>query len=413
MDSPVIIVGAGLAGLTCARHLCRAGIPVQIFEKDDRVGGRLKTEVKDGFRLDHGLQVYFEAYPAGRAELDYPGLDFRAYPSGALIRFNGEFHSIDRSNPIGTALDSLLSLHDKLLVFEFTRDCLGMSLPEIWRTGDKSAQLGLRQYGFSPDFLDRFVRPFFGGIFMDRSLSVSWRMFLFVWKMLAEGRSVVPAMGIAAIPEQIADDLPEGTIRFNTKVQSFEKGEIELASGERIKSKHVVFATEAPEAARLTGLHTPEGSVGQTCLYFEVPEIPLDAHAIILTAEPGLVQMITPTSNVIPESAPPGKHLLSVTVLGQSELSDSDLAAMVLDEISAWFPVTGWRLLSVFRLPYCQFSQPPGFSDHLPGNTPGRNGVYFAGEFTRNSSINGAFESGRMCARLLLEDLGVNARVTV
>lgn len=412
MDSPVVIVGAGLAGLTCARHLHRAGVPIRVLEKDQRVGGRLKTDVIDGFTLDHGLQVYFEAYPAGRSELDYPALDFRAYPSGALIRHGGFFHTVDRGNPIGTVLDQLISLRDKLLVFEFTRDTLGMTVAQIWRTPDKSAHLALRQYGFSPEFLDRFVRPFFGGIFMDRSLAFSWRMFLFVWKMLAEGRTVVPAAGIQAIPEQIAATLPKGSIQLGTLVKNVTRGSIETELGS-IAAQAIVIATDSPEAGRLSGLPTPEEGLGQTCLYFEVPAIPEDAQAIMLTAEPGLVQMITPVSNVVPEAAPVGKHLLSVTILGQVPLSDEDLSVEVLDELATWFPVLNWRLLKVYRLPFCQFAQPPGFNDHLPSNTPGRDGVYFAGEFTRNSSINGAFESGQQCARLVLEDLGVRAPVTV
>ena len=412
MDSPVVIVGAGLAGLTCARHLHRAGVPIRVLDKDQRVGGRLKTDVIDGFTLDHGLQVYFEAYAAGRAELDYPALDFRAYPSGALIRHGGVFHPVDRGNPIGTVLDPLISLRDKLLVFEFTRDTLGMTVAQIWRTPDKSTHLALRQYGFSPEFLDRFVRPFFGGIFLDRSLAFSWRMFLFIWKMLAEGRTVVPAAGIQAIPEQIAATLPKGSIQLGTRVKNVSKGSIETELG-KISALAVVIATDSPEAGRLSGLPAPEEGLGQTCLYFEVPAIPVDAQAIMLTAEPGLVQMITPVSNVVPETAPVGKHLLSVTILGQVPLSDEDLKVEVLDELATWFPVLDWRLLKVYRLPFCQFAQPPGFNDHLPSNTPGKDGVYFAGEFTRNSSINGAFESGRQCARLVLEDLGVRAPVTV
>lgn len=403
----MVVVGAGIAGLCCARHLHRRGVPVLVLERDSRLGGRLKTDSHAGFRLDHGLQVYFEAYPAGKRELDYGALDFRAFPPGAMIRHAGEFHTIDRSNPISTAFDALLPAKDKFLVLEFTRDTMGMTDHQIWHAPDKTAQLALRQYGFSPEFLDRFVRPFFGGIFMDRSLSVSWRMFLFVWKMLAEGRTVVPAKGISSIPIQIALDLPEDSIRLNSAVAELDGNGVRLESGEKIEARAVIVATEADNAERLTGIHTVEGSVGQTCLYYEVPEMPTETGHILLTDTPGLVQMVTPVSNVAPEMAPAGRRLLSVTVLGQDLRSDEALSAAVLNELSGWFSVEGWSLLKIFRMPYCQFAQRPGFNNELQGNTPGRNGVYFAGEFTQNSSINGALESGYLCAQLVLEDLGL------
>ncbi len=367
----------------------------------------MKTDPHAGFRLDHGLQVYFEAYPAGRRELDYRTLDFQAYPPGAAILHDGEFHVVDRSNPLSTAFDSLLSAKDKLLVVELTRDCMGMTEHQIWLTPDKATQLALRQYGFSNEFLDRFVRPFLGGIFMDRSLSVSWRMFLFVWKMLSEGRTVVPAKGIGAIPVQLALELPEDSIRLGAAVASTTGDSITLESGEKLRARAVVVATEAFEAESLTGFQTVKGGVGQTCLYFEVPQIPRGEDHIMLTSELGLVQMVTPVSNVVPDAAPYGRHLVSATILGQDARDDGDLADAVRQDLSAWFPVEGWKLLKVFRLPYCQFAQPPGFNNELPGNTPGRNGVYFAGEFTRYSSINGALESGSLCSQLVMEDLGV------
>jgi protoporphyrinogen oxidase len=412
VDSPVVVVGAGLAGLCCARRLHRRDVPVLVIERDSRIGGRLKTDTFADFRLDHGMQVYFEAYPAGQKELDYGRLDFRAFPPGATIRHCGEFHTVDRSNPIGAAFDALLSARDKMLVVELTRDCLGMTEGQIWQTPDKTAQLALRQNGFSPEFLENFVRPFFGTIFLDRSLSISWRMFLFVWKMLAEGRTVVPAKGIGAIPVQLALDLPEDSIRLNCTAVSVAGDSVTLESGEQISARSVVVATEALEAASLTGLPTVGGSVGETCLYFETPQPPNESGHIILTSEPGLVQMVTPVSEVVPESAPPGRNLVSVTILGQDSRCDDELSSVVLEELGGWLPVEAWNLLKVFRLPYCQFVEPPGFNTQLPSNTPGRNGVYFAGEFTRNSSINGALESGAECAQLILEDLGVIARIS-
>ncbi|MDA8746269.1 FAD-dependent oxidoreductase, partial [Rubripirellula amarantea] len=63
-DRPIVIVGAGLAGLSCALKLAEAGRAVTVLEASNRVGGRVRTDVVDGYTLDHGFQVLLTAYPA-------------------------------------------------------------------------------------------------------------------------------------------------------------------------------------------------------------------------------------------------------------------------------------------------------------------------------------------------------------
>jgi phytoene dehydrogenase-like protein len=409
MGNPIVVVGAGLGGLVAAKHLQQKGETVVVLEASDRIGGRLVTDEVEGFRLDRGFQVLFEAYPAARAELDYAKLDFRAFSPGCLIRDAGTFHKVDRTDPFGTALSSYLSIGDKLRVVELTRNCLGMSDHQIWHMPDMSTARYARQMGFSPEFLDRFLRPFFGGIFLDRSLSTSCRVFLFYWKMLAQRRTVIPAHGIGEIPAQLAKGL---TIRTGARVSklsgSSRVSSVVLESGEEIAAKAVVVATESKEAARLAGIETVEGQLGQVCLYFQVPNPIVESPHILLTTDPGLVNMVVPVSGVVPESAPAGKHLVSVTILGDPEESMETLAMMAKAELEDWFPGKGverWHLLRGYRIPFAQFSQPAGFRSHLPGQTPGRDGLYFAGEFTAYSSINAAMESGANASALLMEDL--------
>src|SRR5919202_5062497 len=125
----VIIVGAGLAGLTCAKMLSRRSAEVSVFEASDGIGGRVRTDVKGGLWLDRGFQVYFPAYPAARRHLDHAELDLRAFDPGAIIR-RGSKESV-LSDPLRdpkAILPSLLSeaatFADKLRTLKLAAACV-------------------------------------------------------------------------------------------------------------------------------------------------------------------------------------------------------------------------------------------------------------------------------------------------
>ena len=106
----IIVVGARLAGLTCAKVLTERSHEVAVFEASDGVGGRVRTDEKDGFLLDRGFQVYFTAYPVARRHLDHAALDLRAFDPGAIV-YRGREGSV-LSDPLrdpGALVPSLLS----------------------------------------------------------------------------------------------------------------------------------------------------------------------------------------------------------------------------------------------------------------------------------------------------------------
>lgn len=412
-DAPVIIVGAGLAGLTCARHLQRRDVPCTVVEASDGVGGRVRTDVVDGFRLDRGFQVMLSAYPETRRELDYDALDLRPFYDGALVRHNGAFHRI--ADPFRHPFDAprtlfspVGTLGDKLRVARARQSLTSMSVSEIMAQPETTTIKALRsRWGFSQVMVDRFFRPFFGGIFFDRSLKASSRMFEFIFKMFSEGQTVLPARGIEAIPQQIAGHLASGTVRLNTKVASIDGETVTLDDGTSVEGRAVVVATEAPEAHRLIGDVQPTESRSTTCLYFAASDSPLDIPALVLNGDgTGPVNNVSVLSDVAPSYAPEGQSLISVVVVGDPPETGEELQRAVRDQLIDWFGLKagGWEHLRTDRIPYALPEQKPPFLSPPERPVRRRPGLYVCGDHTRTASLNGALASGRAAARAVVAD---------
>ncbi len=78
----VLIVGAGLSGLSCALWLHEGGLSVLVLEASDGIGGGVRTDEVEGFLLDRGFQVFLMAYPEAQRVLDYGALDFKPFYPG-------------------------------------------------------------------------------------------------------------------------------------------------------------------------------------------------------------------------------------------------------------------------------------------------------------------------------------------
>ena len=414
-DADTIVIGAGLAGLQCARTLHRSGQRVLLLEAADAVGGRVRTDIYEGFRLDRGFQVFIDAYPATRENLDYLSLDLRAFTSGALVWHAGAFHKI--SDPwkhpdqlFATLCAPLGSFGDKVKIASLRASTTRLSLEEIFAKPETTTLLNLQKRGFSSRFIDGFFRPFLGGIFLENQLDTSSRFFEFVFKMFSEGKTVVPAKGMQEIPNQLASTLPPEIIRLNAPVESAQNGVVKLKSGESFSAPNIVLATDADAAARLQnneGRSTLIAWHATACVYFAAEKSPVSAPTLVLNGSgEGPINNLAVMTDVAPEYSASGEALISVSVLGDPRESDEQLAANIQAQSQQWYgnSVNDWRLLKVQRvrraLPVLPSipSQAKRFSNSDIG--------WLCGDFQATPSIQGAMESGTNVAQAILKNAG-------
>jgi phytoene dehydrogenase-like protein len=425
----VVIVGAGLAGLVCARMLHQNGMPVTVLEREMTPGGRVRTELHpEGYRLDRGFQVLFTAYPSARRHLSYARLALRPFTPGALIAREGKLHALadPRREPgylFTTAFTRLFGAGDKLRVVRLRRKLRRMDIERIFSEPDSSTEHFLRESGFSRAFIDGFIRPLYGGICLDRSLSTSAAMFRFTFKMLAEGQTVVPARGMQQIAEQLAASLPPRTIRYETPVEGLIRDGgralgVRTLDGGQVLADTLVVATDPHTAVRLLGDDAiPHAPVSCTAVYFASATSLYRDRMIVLNghADPYVNHMVQMT-NISAEYAPAGQHLLSMTVLNAAEDSDQSIEERCRADLAALFPkqsLDALRLLRIIRIPFAQYAQPPGIYRALPATETALPNVYLASEATASSSIEGAMRSGEAAAQQILAASRVAAKAAV
>jgi phytoene dehydrogenase-like protein len=372
----------------------------------------VRTDLVAGFRLDRGFQVLLTAYPETRRILDYDALDLRPFLPGALVRRGGRFHELSDpwrrpSRFLPTLLSDVGTLGDRLRMARYRARVRSGPLSALLRRPETTALQRLRDEGFSESLIDAFFRPFLGGVLLDRGLAASSRMLDFVFRMMAQGDVALPAAGMGAIPEQIARRLPEGTVRLRSRVASVTPREVHLASGETIRARAVVVATEGPEAARLTGQLPAPASRSATTLYFAAERAPVVEPILILDGDGrGPVNSLCLPGQVTHSYAPPGAVLVSASVVDDEGASES-LEPRVRSQLTEWFggEVAEWQLLRSYRIPHAQPDQTPPALDPIERPVELSGGLFVCGDHRDTASLHGALVSGRRAADAVLRAL--------
>jgi phytoene dehydrogenase-like protein len=411
LDAEVLIIGGGLAGLCCARRLCQAGVACRVLEASDAVGGRARTDRVDGFLLDRGFQVLLTAYPEAQQTLDYQALDLRPFEPGALITLGGRFQRLvdpwrRPRHLLSTAFSAVGTLGDKLRIAGLRRRLGRLTLDQLYEQPERTTVEQLQKEGFSTTIIERFFRPFLGGVFLERDLETSSRLFSFVFQMFSSGDVVLPSQGMGAIAEQLAERLPAGTVCTNSAVQCLEERRVRLKDGREISSKAIIVATEQPAASKLLGDPLPPAARSVTCLYFATERPPLDEPILILNGDgQGIVNNLCVPSLVSPTYAPPGSALVSATVLGVPTVDDASLESSVRQHLQEWFgnQVQTWQHLRTYRIAFALPAQSPPTLTPVAKSPRKNPWLWVCGDYLDTASIQGAMVSGRRAAEDVLQ----------
>lgn len=400
-----------MAGLSCAVYLSQKGIDALILEGSDGVGGRVRTDIVDGFRLDRGFQILLTAYPEVQRLFDYAALDLKTFRSGALIRHEGNWMKfinplLEPQSSLTTLTSPVGTLADKLKLVPLLRRVQTLNTTDCFsQTASTTYEFLTEEAGFSEQMITRFFRPFFGGVFLEDALLTSSNFFEFCFKMFIGGDAAVPALGIGELANQLAGRLRPGQLRLNTMVERIDGKTLHLASGETVTADTVVLAVDAAQNARLLGQPIPTQPFFNhtTCTYFAALQSPNREKLLMLnTKRSDAVHNLSVMSDVAPRYAPDGKALISVSTHGLQLVDEAKLTARILRELTDWFgaEVATWQHLRSYHIPQALPVYSPN-SVHKPLKI--NNLLYQCGDQTTYPSLNAALQTGRQVAEMIAQ----------
>ena len=410
-DKNIYIIGAGVSGLIAAQNLEQKGYVPTILEATDYIGGRVRTEIIDGWILDVGFQVLLDAYPMSKKYLNYADLDLQRLSPGARIYTDNDSSIIgdplrDTSMLFPTLFSSIGSMRDKLKIFQLNLRLKNTPITTLFNKKEKTTLSYLQYLGFTDKIITQFFKPFFSGIFLECDLHTSSRMFEFIYKMFAEGFATLPKAGIGAIAKQLAGQLKTTQIQLNNEVQKVTTDFITMASGDQYPYDVCIVATDP--SSFLEGYSVK--NKWKTCdtLYFSVRVTDVPPPIIHLSAlsDTLINNIFYPTS--VQRAPDPHHQLLSVTVVKQHSFSSEVLVSQVKGELEKYFSITKVKFIKHYAIP--RALPDLGSVSYAPNLDlmTYEDKILLCGDHTANGSLNAAMISGEIAAHDVLNRLKTN-----
>ena len=403
------IIGAGISGLIAAQVLENYGYHQTIIEASSSVGGRVKSDIIDGYTLDHGFQVLLTSYPAANKYLDFDALEVQKLLPGATIFKNGKSQTI--GDPLRsfsllfpTLFSSIGSFSDKIKILKLNILLKKKKIDTIFKEDEKTTLQYLKDVGFSEELIQSFFTPFFSGIFLEPNLETSSRMFEFVYKMFGEGFAVIPKNGMQAISNQLKENLKNTTFLFNSKVQEVQDNQITLVDTTAIKSHITIIATDASHF--ISNLKNQE-TAWKSCdtLYFETPVKSIKKPLIGLIADKNafINNIFYPTS--INTATKGNKELLSVTIVKKHHLKEEELIKKVEEELLKYCNIFEAKFLKRYQIKKALPNIKNLEYEISSTETKLKSTIFLAGDQLLNGSLNAAMISGERAAMGVIQTL--------
>ncbi len=414
-EADVVVVGAGLAGLWCARVLERAGRSVLVVDAGDDVGGRIRTDAVDGFLVDRGFQLLNPGYPAVRRWIDTEALGLQPLPAGAALRVEAGVrrvaHPLREPGLLGADLRTVAARPGQALALaRWLAPLVRASLRRrpvsvtLAARPDRSLRESLDAAGLHGD-LRRLMDRFFAGVLLEDDGSTSATYALLLARSFAAGVPSLPAAGMAALPRQVAAPLA-GRVRLGQPVERVERHGPGLqvhVGGQTLLARHVVVATGAEDSQRLTGVEAPT-TKGVVTQWFATPTPPATSGMLHVDARErptGPLVNCAAVSLAAPTYAPQGQHLVQASALlrpGVPAATEAELRRHAGDLLGT--PTDDWETVARHEVPHALPAQPPPFARRP--TVLERDGLVLCGDHRESASIQGALVSGARAARLVL-----------
>lgn len=403
------IVGAGISGLIAAKTLENQGYKPIIIEATDSVGGRVKTDVIDGYQLDHGFQVLLNAYPKAKEHLEFESLELQEFLPGATIFSNGKQTTIgdplrNLSLLFPTLISSIGNFSDKLKILKLNTTLKKKSIASIFETEALSTLDYLKIKGFSDEIIQQFFKPFFSGIFLEPDLSTSSRMFEFVYKMFGEGLAALPKSGIGTISKQLKQQLKNTEFIFNTKVEVVGDKSLILLDGKVINTHFTIITSGA---GYLIDNLKNQDVKWKSCynLYFETEKRVISKPLIGLIADKDALINNIFFHTSIDTSQSGNKELLSVTVVKNHDLDEIALVDRVEAELKEYCAISISRHIKTYHIKHALPDIDNLQNEISPTETQIKPTIFLAGDYLLNGSLNAAMTSGERTAQGVIMSL--------